>query len=222
MWLSTHGEPTTMLPRTRSAAELHRRQAQLEALFSTAPPDHRELIAALIEGQLVLDDLGQALDRAGVAQTERREWILEHWPHIVEHAEITRTLNTFAHGPELGPLLDHLAVLDLTDAEPTAPQVSLASAARTNQAWLRTTLGRLVPPDTDQLPPPTIQLLGDIATYRDRWNVTHPAPLGLAADAEDQATELADLAQNLSAALDALVASLPGREQEQAVQQLEL
>ena len=222
VWLSTHDEPAVAATRTRSTAELHRRQAQLEAIFATAPPDHRRLIDAITTGQLTLDDMSQALDRALAAQDERRDWILEHWPHLVEHAEITRTLDTFTAGPDVGLLLDQLALLDVPGIDSTDPQALLAHAARTNQAWLRVVLSRLLPPDADHIASPTIELLGDVAAYRDRWRVTHPAPLGLAADTEEQARDLKDLAQKVDAALDADIDQQPGREQQPAVPQLGL
>ena len=104
----------------------------------------------------------------------------------------------------------------------TDPRALLAHAVRTNQAWLRVVLSRLLPPDADHVASPTIELLGDVAAYRDRWRVTHPAPLGLAADTEEQAQDLRDLAQKVNATLDADIDQQPGREQEPAVPQLGL
>jgi len=200
-WLSTHDNEPVVLSRTRSRAELHQRQVRLEVIFATAPPDHRRLIDALATGQLTLDDVSQALDQALAAQGQRRDWILEHWPHIVEHAEITRTLSGHAAGPDLGPLLDQLALLDVTGRDGTNPRALLAAAARTNQAWLRVVLGHLAPPDADHVTPPVVELLIAVAAYRDRWHVTHLSPLGLAADTDEQARDLADLIQSIDGGL---------------------
>jgi conjugative relaxase-like TrwC/TraI family protein len=228
IWLATHDhQPVVPVTRTRSTVELHQRQGQLEAIFATAPPDHRRLIDQVTSGQLMLDDAGQALEEAFVAQNERRDWILQHWPHIVEYADITRTLNAGAAGSDLGPLLDQLVLLDTPGSGHTGSRSFLADAARTNQAWLRTALSRLVPPESDHVAPPIIELLGDVASYRDRWHITHPSPLGLAADTDEQARELRNITQGLQAALGArtppaAIADRTGPEAERAVPELNL
>jgi conjugative relaxase-like TrwC/TraI family protein len=229
IWLATHDhQPVRPVSRTRSTIELHRRQAQLEAIFATAPPDHRRLIDQVTSGQLMLDNASHALEEALSAQHERRDWILQHWPHIVEHADITRTLDAGAAGPELGPLLDQLVLLGAPGNSRTDSRALLADAARTNQAWLRTALSRLLPPEADHVAQPIIELLGDIASYRDRWHITHPAPLGLAADTDVQARELFDITRCLRAALSdrsqavADIAELAGQEAQHAVPELNL
>jgi hypothetical protein len=229
IWLATHDhQPVVPVGRTRSTVELHRRQGQLEAIFATAPPDHRRLIDQVTSGQLMLDDANQALEEALAAQNERSDWILQHWPHIVEHADITRTLNAGTAGPGVGPLLDQLVSLGTPAISPTDSRSLLADAARTNQVWLRTALSRLVPPDADHVAQPIIELLGDVASYRDRWHITHPAPLGLAADTDEQARELRNITQGFQAALGARtpptadVSDRMGQEAERTVPELNL
>jgi hypothetical protein len=169
------------------------------AIFAAAPPDHRRLIDQLKAVQLTLDDLPKTLDPALAAQDERRHWILKDWPHIVEHAEITRTLTTHTAGPDLGPLLDQLAVLDLAGAADDHPQ--LVAAARAAQPWLRAALSELLPPDVDHVSPPVVELLDVIANYRGRWQITHPSPLGLAATTDEQAQNRADLIHRIADSL---------------------
>lgn len=77
-------------PLTRSADELLVRRDELDALFATAPADHRVLIARLQSGdQQTLVDTTEALAEALEAQGARRNWILAHWPHVVEYREVT-------------------------------------------------------------------------------------------------------------------------------------
>jgi hypothetical protein len=198
-WLATHDNEAVVPPsRTRSTPELHRRRAQLEAIFATAPADHRRLIDTLAMGQLSLDDMSQALDQALAGQDERRRWILEHWPHIVEHAEITRTLTTSTAGPDLGSLLDQLALLHVSGPNPSDPAALLADAARNNEAWLRVLLSHLVPTQAGGIDDAAIIVLARTANYRHRWHVP-PTPLGVAATDDDQAREAAELRQVISA-----------------------
>lgn len=129
-----------------------------------------------------------------------RNWILEHWPHIVEHAEIARSLATHAEGPDLRPLLDQLAVSGPGDQDDTSAAALLATAARAGQPWVRGLLGTLLPADAIDVDDTTRDVLGRVAVYRHRWHVTHPDPLGLAASTSTQATERAALAEALAAA----------------------
>jgi hypothetical protein len=77
----------------------------------------------------------------------------------------------------------------------------LADAARTNQTWLRTLLGRVVPPDAEHIDEPTLELLARTAAYRHRWHITGPTPLGIAATTEHQARESADLIHAVDTAI---------------------
>ena len=81
-------------------AEIRQRLDELDTILATAPPDQTRILDALHNGQLHPADLDDAIRHALATQDSRRDWILEHWPHVVEHAELTRL--DHAHGP-----LDH-------------------------------------------------------------------------------------------------------------------
>ncbi len=197
IWLATH-DNRPAITRTRSAAEMHARRAELEAIFTTAPRDQSGLIDRVANGQLVLDDAAQLLDHALAAQDARRDWILEHWPHIVEHAEIARSLDTHAEGPDLRCILDQLATGPVGQDDTSATAL-LTTAARADQPWLRSVLSSVLRGGTADVDDATRDLLGRIAIYRHRWHVTHRDPLGPAASAAVQATERVALAEALSA-----------------------
>jgi hypothetical protein len=99
----------------------------------------------------------------------RRQWILEHWPHVVEYAQINHTLDHGLAGPDPTPLIAALA----TSAHP-----DLAAAATASETWLVTLAAQISVPDSDSIDPATEALLGDVADYRQRWAVTSQSPLG--------------------------------------------
>lgn len=111
-WLDTNGttEPATITHRSRP--ELEQRKTELDAILTSAPRDHRRLIDQLrADGQLPLDNLTDALTQALNAQGDRRQWILEHWPHVVEYAQVTSALDAHdsqSEHPELdiGPIVE--------------------------------------------------------------------------------------------------------------------
>ncbi|MGE3448830.1 MAG: ATP-dependent RecD-like DNA helicase [Microbacteriaceae bacterium] len=183
VWLDTHTtQPKLAIVRTRSRHELQARRAELDAIFATAPPDARALISALTtRGQLALGDTAQLLDEALAAQGERRRWILQHWPHVVEATEIADALEHGVAGPDIEPLLQALAA----SAHPL-----LASAAQESEPWLPTLVAQIVD-GSATIDPAIEQLLGDVAAYRQRWVVSSPCPLGEGAVSLDQADELA-------------------------------
>lgn len=182
VWLDTYTTSLALPPvRTRSLAELHARRAELHAVFADAPADHRQLIDRLRDGgMLPLEDTAELLGDALAAQGERRRWILEHWPHVVEYAEITHTLRNGLAGPDVAPLVDTFA--DSTHRH-------LAAAANEGESWLVTLTAHLVPADVATIDAAAEQLLADVAGYRHRWAVTGPLPLGDAATDIDQANE---------------------------------
>ena len=110
VWLDTHTPGPTLAPtRIRSRLELEDRRDILDATFATAPADHRGLIDQLqTGGTLPFDDIAELLTDALAAQGERRQWILEHWPHVVEYAQITDTIDRGLAGPDLTGVLDAL------------------------------------------------------------------------------------------------------------------
>lgn len=87
-WLGTYNPVPAIQPRVRTASEISDRRAELDAMIATAPADQRSTITALIGGQLTLTDTDELLRNALAQQGDRRRWILEHWPHIVEASEL--------------------------------------------------------------------------------------------------------------------------------------
>lgn len=92
VWLDTYS-PTPAIPlRARTTAELTERRAELDAILAAAPADQRHIVSALAGGQLTLIDTSDILRDALNQQGDRRRWILEHWPHIVESREVDESM----------------------------------------------------------------------------------------------------------------------------------
>ena len=89
-WLDTTSRTTPAVAATRTTAEIDERRSELEQILDTAPADCQDLIDRIQGGQLALHDVDDLLRTALDQQDTRRQWILEHWPHIVEHAELDR------------------------------------------------------------------------------------------------------------------------------------
>jgi conjugative relaxase-like TrwC/TraI family protein len=112
-WLATHyaNVPPEPVPAVDIAA-VRQRLTELDALLATAPADQSRIIAAIQTGQLSPPDVHQALLDAATTQSQRRDWILQHWPHVVEHAALTRIHHQhdpLAHWPTPPtPQLQHL------------------------------------------------------------------------------------------------------------------
>ena len=93
-WLDRQPDQVGPVVTGRSTEDLVSRRAELDAILDTAPPDQRHLIAQLrIGDQLPFDNTADILRAALEGEASRRDWILTHWPHIVEHAEIDRVLD---------------------------------------------------------------------------------------------------------------------------------
>ena len=116
-WLaqrSAHLEPVEHPPLERR--EIDGRLAELDELLGTAPPDQTRLIEDLIGGRLTVTDLHQALDDADLTQARRRDWILAHWPHVVEHHQLQRlAVNTLPD--DVSAALERLAATTLPPTE---------------------------------------------------------------------------------------------------------
>ena len=76
----------------RTGPELLARRAELDAILADAPPDLRHHISTLRASRPADADLDEMLQIAITGQGDRRRWILEHWPHVVEAAQVTRAL----------------------------------------------------------------------------------------------------------------------------------
>ena len=128
-WLHDH---TTNVPapeaRPVDVAAVHERIAELDQLLADAPSDQTRIITAIRNGELQPDDVDKALGDAADIQKERRQWITEHWPHVVELAELTKLSEAhdpLAHWPtaitsEVQRWLDQLADItaDFADTTP--------------------------------------------------------------------------------------------------------
>ena len=88
LWLAGSSPTTAIQPRPRTVEEATERRTELDAILASAPADQTDFIASLVIGQLSLTDTVDVLREAVLQQGDRRRWILEHWPHIVERAEV--------------------------------------------------------------------------------------------------------------------------------------
>jgi len=186
VWLDTHtSAPSMPTTRTRSRHELDARRDHLDGVLATAPTDHRSLIDRLRRGgTLDPDDTTRLLEDALATQGDRRRWILEHWPHVVEYAQINHALARRHVGPDVEPLLDQFA---------GSSRPALVNAAAGREPWLLTLAAQLQPPGVSHVDQASEQLLADIADHRARWAITHRTPLGVGATDADQAVERAAL-----------------------------
>ncbi|MDO8363856.1 MAG: AAA family ATPase [Actinomycetota bacterium] len=177
-WLDHRDPPTVLWPHRRSHHELVARRTELDQIFETAPADQQPLIARLRRGdpQLV-DDTAETLKGALDTQHARRHWILEHWPHIVEYAEIANTLINQLWGPDTAAILNNLA---------PEPGSALAGAVAADEPWLPIAIGGLAPQWATELELGAGVQLHAIADYRQRWNVTGSQPLGRSPADSDQ------------------------------------
>ena len=172
LWLSQHHrglDPEPVVP--LDAAQIRQRLQQLDTIIAAAPADQTRIVHAITTGTLTVSDLQLALTATHATQTARRDWILEHWPHVIEHAELSRLAQQ--HGPldhwpvPLQPaaqaLLDQLAAtssdtpenrtLDELDAELTATDPRHHARALGDQlADLRRTITRLCDQQRDVAP----------------------------------------------------------------------
>jgi conjugative relaxase-like TrwC/TraI family protein len=103
-------------PRTtfRTTEDLAIRRVELEAILASAPPDVRPLMETLrsSDQQSLLDtqaELRQALERHG----HRAAWILEHWPHVVEYAQVASAMERVA--PATVGVLDRSAQVEAVE-----------------------------------------------------------------------------------------------------------
>ena len=87
-WIHSPERQSALPAAIRSEVERYDRLIQLDDLIATAPADTRHLVAQLQHGQLSLDDTAELLQTALSQQDARHNWIIEHWPHIVEYQEL--------------------------------------------------------------------------------------------------------------------------------------
>jgi hypothetical protein len=123
VWLTDRQhEPQPIRP-TMSPTAMHERRAELLALTSTAPSDHRELIERLTAGDVRLAEVHEHLVAAINAQQERRDWIVANWPHVVELEQVNALINAqpaLAHWPIATPPAVKAVLDELASSAPSA------------------------------------------------------------------------------------------------------
>ena len=120
---------------------------------------------------------------------KRQHWILEHWPHIVEYAEIANTLINQLWGPDTAVILNNLA---------PEPGSALAAAVAADESWLPIAVGGLAPQWATTLGPKAASALHDLADHRQRWSITTAQPLGPTATHPEQGAERVHLTEQLT------------------------
>ena len=184
VWLSSSVrlEPTFSIRPSRHA--LHQRRNELDNLFTAAPPDARGLVHQITNGELDLYDTGELLAHAATQHDQRRRWIIDNWPHVVEYQEINRTLATGTWGPD--PALFN------TITGPTDDP--LIDAITHHDPWLHQALAEVVDRDATRLTQADVDTLAAIADTRHQRHIDPTAPLDhtqLAAAVSDVARQAA-------------------------------
>jgi conjugative relaxase-like TrwC/TraI family protein len=113
IWLDNYSPMPAIPPRARTAAELTERRNELDAILAAAPADQRHIVSALTSGQLTLVDTSEILRDALSQQGDRRRWILEHWPHMVESREVDNDLTISGGNLDRSERLDGFGEPDL-------------------------------------------------------------------------------------------------------------
>lgn len=93
-WIHSPERQSALPTAIRSEVERYDRLIELDDLIATAPADTRQVVAQLQHGQLSLDDTAELLQTALAQQDARHNWIIEHWPHIVEYQELLAAEDT--------------------------------------------------------------------------------------------------------------------------------
>ena len=120
-WLTQRAPATPPRPTRIGVTDARQRLDELNELFAQAPPDQRKIVEDLLASPNTnIADKLDALQHANTQQAERRDWILEHWPNVIEHHQLTTILH------DAGPL-DHR-----TQALPARAQELLDELRRTS------------------------------------------------------------------------------------------
>ena len=138
--------PTPARPATRHHPDPRRKSSNGSPnsthILATAPPDQTRILDDLRDGVLTPADIHAAIGAALDTQSDRRDWILEHWPHVVEHAQLTaiRDRNgALAHWPtpltaDEQQLYDRLRAISTDADEPRTLTELDAELAQTDPA----------------------------------------------------------------------------------------
>ena len=106
-WLTQRGPTTPEAPAPISIADARQRLFELDELFAQAPADQRKIVDNLLaDPNMDIADKIDALQHAGAHQTARQDWILRHWPNVIEHHELTTIVDNagpLGHWPRALP-----------------------------------------------------------------------------------------------------------------------
>ena len=169
-WLLNSNRHEPSWPAARSHPELLARRRALEEVFDAAPPDSRPIIDAVRAGQLTLTDVDELVREATTARDARKQWILEHWPHVVEYDEINTLLTEGRWGPDRHHLLGHLDRDQLNEA--------LSAAIRADEPWLQAALCAIDADDDAPLTSHQLAWINAAANHRAEHGITIRDPLG--------------------------------------------
>jgi len=129
---SVHAEPVQSI----DLAAARDRIIELDALFASAPTDMRRVVEDLTNTidtntSPTVDTQLELLDAARAQQTERADWILEHWPNVVEYIDLQAIVE------HAGPL-DHWPDALDTDVQDLYNQLAATSVDTPEDRNLRT------------------------------------------------------------------------------------
>ncbi|MDJ0769259.1 MAG: MobF family relaxase, partial [Ilumatobacter sp.] len=89
LWLHDYRPTEPVLIPELDPATIGDRLDELEQIFATAPADQSRFIDELLHSELEPAAVIDGLRSAYATQQTRRDWIIEHWPHIIEHRQLT-------------------------------------------------------------------------------------------------------------------------------------
>jgi hypothetical protein len=105
-WLDAAGSVTEAPRPERTVPELQQRQRELDTILSTAPADVRDLFnGGRSSDMLPFDDVDTLLADLTGTRRDRQQWVLEHWPEVVESIEVADALSHKA-----SPVIDGLDI----------------------------------------------------------------------------------------------------------------
>ncbi len=186
-WIGDHPHHAiTAWPIRPSRTALLHRQAEVDTILAGAPPDQRQTIDRLRAGQLSLDDTKQLLDTATTGQTERQQWIIANWPHIIEANLIDTAINTGNYGPDINTLA--------TSIQQTTTSPALFAAAGEQEPWLAAALNQTSVPQDIDVSNRALDWLENIADHRQANGITSRDPLGPLPHQPEQRNRWNDLA----------------------------
>jgi conjugative relaxase-like TrwC/TraI family protein len=125
-WLTQRGPTTPETPAPISIADARQRLFELDELFAQAPADQRKIVDDLLaDPNMDIADKIDALQHAGAHQTARQDWILEHWPNVIEHHELTTIVDNagpLGHWPPALPARAQQLLDEVTRSSVDTPE----------------------------------------------------------------------------------------------------